>query len=339
MRQALRESRRDSNTSPKAEQPLVLVALSGGADSLALAAATAFEAPKSGWRAGAVVVDHGLQRGSAEVAARAADEARGLGLDPVLVRRVEVPTTQQHSAQGGDNGGPEAMAREARYLALAAARLETGAEMVLTAHTSDDQAEQVLLALARGSGTRAVAGIPPKRDEFLRPFLEIDRATTEAACAAQGLVAWVDPHNFDDAFTRVRVRQRVLPVLEAELGAGVAANLARSARLAREDADALDELAVRIMREAIKPRQHSRQPDEAVSLSIDALAHAPAALRQRVIRLVARECFQAHFSQTHTLAVSALVTDWHGQGAIHAPGVTVQRQHDVLVFRAHRATD
>src|SRR5215207_3414871 len=129
---------------------LVLVALSGGADSLALAAATAFEAPRAGCRAGAVIIDHGLQQGSAEVAARAAAQAAELGLQPVLVRRVAV-------APAGE-GGPEASARIARYAALDAAAHETGAVLVLLGHTLDDQAETVLLGLARGAGAASLSG-------------------------------------------------------------------------------------------------------------------------------------------------------------------------------------
>lgn len=296
---------------------LVLVALSGGADSLALAAALAFEAPRLQLRAGAVIVDHGLQPRSAQVADRAAAQARGLGLDPVLVRRVVVdPAT-------GD--GPEAAARAARYRALETARAELGAEAILTAHTRDDQAEQVLLGLARGSGTRALAGIAPKRDRILRPFLALPRATTERACAAQGLTPWMDPHNRDPAFTRVRVRSRVLPVLEAELGPGIAASLARTAALAREDAVALDALAAEHVDAVfIAPN----------GLSAQALAELPDALRNRVIRLAAHRIFGTSLSREHTLAIAALATRWHGQSAVDVPGGSVQRAGGRLLLRA-----
>src|SRR5690606_16509861 len=193
-------------------RPLVLVALSGGADSLALAAATAFEAPRAGIRAGAIVVDHGLQEGSDAVAARAAEQARTLGLEPVLVTRVEVGTA----------GGPEAAAREARYAAILAAVTETGASAALLAHTPDDQAETVLLGLARGSGGASLMGMDADAGTLRRPLLGIRRATTRQACLDEGLEPWHDPHNLDPTYARVRVRERVLPVLEAELGPGVA---------------------------------------------------------------------------------------------------------------------
>lgn len=315
------------------EGSLVLVALSGGADSLALAAAAAHEGRAARLRVGAVVVDHGLQRGSAEVAERAADQARGLGLDPVLVRRVEVAL----------HGGPEGAARESRYLALAEAAAETGAAALLLAHTRDDQAEQVLLALARGSGTRSLAGIPPERPVagalVLRPFLDeragVTRSTTEAACAELGLEPWHDPHNADRAFARVRARERALPVLEAELGPGIAAALARTADLAREDADALDALAAELVASAVLAAGDPamRSAAERVEVPVAPLAAAHAAIRHRAIRRIASAHFGAHLTREHTIAIAALVVDWRGQGPIHAPGITVSRAGAALVFQ------
>lgn len=301
------------------EAPLLLVGLSGGADSLALAAAVAFEAPKTGLRAGAVIIDHGLQTGSAEIADRAADQARSLGLDPVVVRRVSVPKAT------------EAAAREARYAAFEGVITDTGAATLLTAHTRDDQAEQVLLALARGSGTRAIAGIPPMRGAIIRPFLRVTRETTEQACRAQGLDPWRDPHNSDPVYARVRVRERVLPMLETELGPGIAANLVRSAELAREDADALDEIA----RLQLNQWLTVLAGGEGVQLPILQLAMQPAAVRNRMIREVARAHFASYLTQTHTLAIAALVTDWRGQGPIHAPKMTVTREGETLLFRSN----
>ena len=298
----------------------MLVALSGGADSLALAAALAFESPRLGLRAGAVIIDHDLQRGSGDVARVAAEQARSLGLHPVVVRRVSVAR--------GDADGPEAAARAARYDALEMARAETGAAAILTAHTRDDQAEQVLLALARGSGIRAIAGIPPERGAIHRPFLGISRGDTERACRAQGLAPWRDPHNSDPAYARVRVRERVLPLLEEQLGPGVAANLARTAELAREDADALDRLAEQLL-DSLTERSGT-----GIALSVAALAEQPDALRNRIIRLAARVEFDSHLTREHTRAVAALVTGWHGQGPINVPGATVERIAGRLEFRA-----
>src|SRR4051812_20543659 len=208
----------------------VAAAVSGGADSLALAAALAFERRGSF----AFVVDHGLQDDSADVAARAAEQCRGLGLDAQVLSRTTAP------AQVPSGGGPEAAARAVRYLVLEHAARRNGVDVVLLGHTLDDQAETVLLGLARGSGARALSGMPAERGLFRRPLLGLARDVTAKACAEAGLLPWADPHNEDPAFARVRVRSRVLPVLEAELGPGVAEALARSASQLRDDADALD---------------------------------------------------------------------------------------------------
>jgi tRNA(Ile)-lysidine synthase len=298
---------------------LILVALSGGADSLALAAATAFEAKRLfDVSAGAVIVDHGLQEGSADVAARAAEQARSLGLDPVIVTRVEVT---------GD-GGPEAAARDVRYAALAEAASETGATRVFLGHTLDDQAETVLLGLARGSGGGSLKGMPFSSGIFVRPLLNIRRSTTRQFCADSGLEPWDDPHNDEDRFRRVRVRKAVLPVLEAELGPGIAEALARTAAQVREDTEALDHFAEEQIEEL------AEHAEAGISLGVKALAANPPALRQRIIRLAALSEFGVSLSRAHTLEVARLVTDWHGQGALDLPGIRVVRQGGVLVFSA-----
>ena len=202
---------------------LVLAACSGGADSLALAAALAFVAPRAGLRAGGVTVDHGLQDGSDGRAASVTTALAGLGLDPVRCVAVRVESA----------GGPEAAARTARYEALSRVAAETGAVAVLLGHTLDDQAETVLLGLARGSGPRSLAGMPPRRGVFRRPLLGLRRPVTASACAALGLEPWQDPHNGDRRFARVRVRLDALPALEAAVGPGVAEALARTADQAR----------------------------------------------------------------------------------------------------------
>jgi len=284
---------------------VVLVACSGGADSLALAAATAFEAPKLGVTAGAVVVDHGLQAGSKVTAEKAAEQCRGLGLDPVQVRAVEV----------GTDGGPEGAARTARYDALRDAADELGADVVLLAHTRDDQAETVLLGLARGSGARSLAGMAPVAGLLRRPLLEVPRSATAAACIASGLRPWHDPHNDDPQYRRVRVRHEVLPVLEESLGPGVTEALARTAGLLRADADALDVLAADLAETAV------RHAESEVVCDIGALEGEPAALRTRVLRQAALEagCRANDLSAGHIAAIDALIIDWRGQRWIDLP--------------------
>lgn len=297
---------------------LVLVALSGGPDSLALAAATAFEAPRAGLRAGAVIVDHGLQEGSAEVAGAAADQARALGLDPVVVRRVIV--------RPGPSG-PEAEARQARYHAFDHVARELRPAAVLLGHSLDDQAETVLLGLARGSGTLSIAGMSSVMDDlYRRPLLGVRRETLARACADQGLEPWRDPHNDDDRFRRVRVRHRILPFLERELDAGIVEALARTATIAREDAEALDHMVSEIAEDL------AELADGGLSLPVAGLLANPPAIRHRLIRLVARSQFGSSISRAQTLEVARLVTDWHGQGPVALPGIRVERAGGRIVF-------
>ena len=278
----------------------VLVACSGGADSVALAAALAFEAPRAGRTVGAVTVDHGLQPGSAEQAQRTAELLRSLRLSPVLV----VPVTV------GDTGGPEGAARDARATALREAAARLGGTVAL-GHTLDDQAETVLLGLARGSGPRSVAGMVEHRPPFWRPLLGVRRETTRAACAAQELPVWDDPWNTDPAYTRVRLRSEVLPLLEEVLGGGVAPALARTAALLREDLDALDSLAGTELDVLVGPDG---------GLPAGPLAQLPAALRRRVLRSWLLRCGVPDLQSVHLSAVDALLTRWRGQGRADLPG-------------------
>ena len=292
----------------------MLVACSGGADSVALAAAAAFEAPRLGLRVGGVTVDHGLQKGSTSRASTVAALLIGLGLEPVEVVAVDVSA---HS------GGPEAAARAARYGALDGVADRLRASTVLVGHTLDDQAETVLLGLARGSGTRSLAGMAavsgsPVGAEgtdarYRRPLLAVERAVTKAACADLGLPVWDDPQNADPTFTRVRVRSEVLPVLEAALGPGVAAALARTANLARDDADALDRWAA---------GSYAEMADVDGSLDVAALALLPPAVRRRVLRTATLRAgvTAGSLAAVHLQAIEALVTDWHGQGPVSLPG-------------------
>ena len=299
----------------------VLVGLSGGADSLALAAAVAFEAPKAGLTATAVVIDHGLQEGSDAVAARAAETAEQLGL-PARTIRVEV----------GLEGGPEAAARDARRDALLDAARELGAVAILIAHTLDDQAETVLIGLARGSGATSLGGMAPVRAEdgilWVRPFLALRRTDTRSACTALGLPPWTDPHNLDRRFLRVRVRQDVLPVLEDELGPGVAEALARTADQLREDAEAFAEMIDETIEDIVEPAEAG------IAVSVAALAANPAALRNRIIRHVVASEFGVSLTRTQTLEVARLVTDWSGQGPIDLPGCRAQRVGRLVEFTA-----
>ena len=292
----------------------LLVACSGGADSLALAFAAQRVARRLGRPVGAAVVDHGLQPGSAAVAVRARDQLSDLGLTPVRVLTLQVDPT--------DRSGPEGAARAARYAALDA---EAAADQatVLLGHTLDDQAETVLLGLARGSGTRSLAGMAPRSGRLLRPLLRLRRSVTQQACHELGLEAWTDPQNTDRQFSRVRVRHPVLPTIEAELGPGIAEALARTADLARDDADLLDRLAA--------------EADPGTNtLDCAALLGLPAALRTRVIRRWLLRHGVPEPTAGHVGMVAALVTAWRGQDWVDLPRVRVARQAGHLTIQPSR---
>ena len=297
--------------------PVVIAAVSGGADSLALAAAAAHVAPGLGVRVVAVIVDHRLQPGSDVVAQTAAETLRTLGVESEILP-VDV----------GSVGGPEAAARTARYAALDEASRRHGAVAVLLGHTLDDQAETVLLGLARGSGAGSLQGMAAVSGPLVRPFLSIRRSDTRAAVEELGVEPWEDPQNADDAFARVRVRSRVLPVLEAELGPGIAEALARTAEQAREDSEAFDQMIEEFIEEICEPAEAG------LSVEVRPLAANPAALRHRIIRYVARAEFGVSLSRAHTVAIAALVTDWRGQGPIDVPGIRVSRNGRRLHFAA-----
>ena len=304
---------------------LVLVACSGGADSLALAAAAAFVAPRLGLRAGGVTVDHGLQPGSAERAGEIAAQMARLGLDPVQSAAVTVPPPATAP-------GPEAAARTARYAALDQAAAAHGAVAVLLGHTLDDQAETVLLGLARGSGGRSLAGMPARRGRYRRPLLAVRRGTTAAACTELGLVPWQDPHNEDFRFARARVRHRALPALEEALGPGVAEALARTAAQLRADAECLDDLA---FAESGQLRNNAPE-DGAAPAGLDTswLAALPAAIRARVLRdaAIMAGCPHGALTAGHVDRVDALVTAWRGQRWVDLPGGVRARRRDGKVW-------
>ena len=291
---------------------LVLVGVSGGADSLALAQAVA----SAGRPCAAAIIDHGLQADSADVATRAAGECARLGLDPVVVERVDA------SAKGS---GPEAAAREARRSALERIADRLGAAAILLAHTRDDQAETVLLRLARGSGARSLAAMSAVTGRWRRPLLDVPRDVVRAS--ASGLAVWEDPHNLDPAYARTRVRHEALPALVETLGPDVVSGLARSARLLGDDADALDALA----REAATAVVASDG-----SLDVVGLASLPRALRTRILRSAAitAGCPAGALTSAHVDRLEALVSDWRGQGAVDLPGgLAGERAYGRLAIR------
>lgn len=283
----------------------LVLAVSGGADSLALAAVTCFVAAKLGHFLNAVIVDHQLQSGSAGVAAEALKRVETLGIESRVV-----------TVSVGTEGGMESAARRARYAVFDA--LED-VDAVLLGHTLDDQAETVLLGLGRGSGSRSIAGMAPVDDRYRRPFLGVTRKQTETICRASGLNWWTDPHNSDPAYTRVRLRLEVLPLLEDVLGGGVAQALARTADFLRNDNAFLDAAAA----------THTD------SLSAASLAELAPAIRGRVLRTAAlgAGADPSELAAHHIRGIDELVTRWHGQERIELPGgVAAVRVGDALTF-------
>ncbi len=285
----------------------ILVAVSGGTDSLALAYATFVESSPLAIKAIAVTIDHQLQEKSSDQAAKVEKQLRALGYQDVVVAKVKVSL----------ESGLEAGARSARYEALQRIAAEKSAVKVLLGHTRDDQAESVLLGLARGSGTRSLSGMAIENGIYLRPLLSLTRAQTEEACTEFGIEYWNDPHNENHDFSRVRVRLEVLPVMEEQIGPGIAAALARSAALLRDDADALD---------AIAATEAARY--DLTDLACSELELLPRAIRTRILRsaIYAAGAPSGSISADHIGAVEALITSWHGQGLVSLPGgVKVER--------------
>jgi tRNA(Ile)-lysidine synthase len=285
----------------------ILVAVSGGADSLALAYATLLESAPLALNVVAVTIDHQLQNQSAEQAETVEKQLRKMGYQDVVVSKVNVSL----------ESGVEAGARAARYEALQRIAAEKKARKVFLGHTRDDQAETVLLGLARGSGTRSLSGMASENGIYVRPLLSITRQQTVGSCDEVGITYWSDPHNENRDFTRVRVRHDLLPLMEEKIGPGIAAALARSAALLRDDADALDEMAAQII---------SRL--NLADLDCSELEALPRAIRTRIIRsaIYAAGAPSGSISADHIASAEALVTSWHGQGVVSLPGgVKVER--------------
>ena len=324
--------------------PRLLVGLSGGADSLSLLATTLWVGRRMGLETEAAIVDHGLQEGSAAVAERALVQAERLGATARVLRVSVDPDAP---------GGVENAARNARHDALETHRRERGALALLMAHTLDDQAEQVLMGLARGAGPRALAGIPRSRDALLRPFLGsgrdettgLRRSDTEEICRLHDLEWWEDPMNSDLSLLRSRVRHRALPLLREILGEQIDQNLARTAELVRPDVDHLDAEAKALLAGLRRDGGELAEQGDLLLLDAHALAATAQPLRTRILRDATRSAERAappteasastkSLLRRQVLAIDALVVSWHGQAAVSVPGrIEVARRDGLLVWR------
>ena len=284
-----------------------LVAVSGGADSLALANALLLESKTLALRSSAITIDHQMQENSGSQAKIVSDQLKEMGYDDVYIKKVVVAT----------DSNVESNARDVRYQEIHRYSQETKAKAIFLGHTFNDQAETVLLGLARGSGTRSLSGMAIRNENYIRPLLSITREETERACREASLEFWSDPHNFDSEFTRVRVRREIIPFLEKNLDPGISRALVRTASLARDDADALEAWAER----------EASQMDLA-DLDCSYLASLPRAITTRILRIAATAAGTTPGSLTfeQITAMSALICAWKGQGPLSlSGGVKVER--------------
>lgn len=301
-----------------------VIAVSGGPDSLALAAAAAAEKLP----AHVVSIDHGLQDGSRAVSEGAIGQVGQWGLSGqvVSVRVVGEPL--------------EAAARHARYQALGDL---AGDRPILLAHTGDDQAETLLLGLLRGKASAMGEVSDYQGHTLLRPLLGIRRAHTVGACRELGVAAWNDPHNTDEAFRRVAIRRQVLPLLDQIIGGDATAPLVRAAELLREDDDYLHTLTPKLERATAATEQCTEPVTQpATKPSTEPATQQPPALEIAELGPppLARRAI-AKFLQQHGARVSAstleasiaFIHDWHGQGAVSVGnGLELARQAGKLVL-------
>jgi len=298
----------------------VSVACSGGADSLALASAALFEGNRADINVIACIVNHNLQEGSMEVALRTKRVLTEIGFDVVEIMDVHI---QQNSL------GMEAAARNARYGALTEFATKHNVALTMLGHTLDDQAETVLLGLARGSGAKSIAGMPTLSPDgkYLRPLLGITRKETVAYCEDVGLDYWSDPQNLDTKFSRVKVRLNVLPVLEEELGPGIASALSRTAEILQDDLEYLEAQADDAFKEITTTTNNS------VVIDTEGLEKLPKALATRVIHK-SLSLLGTEPAKVQIDAVMELVTNWHGQKPLTLPSVRVERKGKEIILKS-----
>jgi tRNA(Ile)-lysidine synthase len=295
----------------------LLIAVSGGADSLALVSAALFEAKKLQLRVATVTIDHGLQKASARVTEQTLEKVHQIGVTEAWSKKVKV----------GSRGGPEAAARVARYKALESVRIESQSDFIVLGHTANDQAETVLLGLTRGSGAKSLSGMSARSDRLLRPILSIERKTTEQFCKDERISPWQDPQNKDLKFLRVRMRRVILPFLEKQLGKGIFGNLIRTSSQLQEDDQYLSSISDKAFKKLAKTSSRT------VTLDQPGLAKLSAAVRNRVIKS-AIDYFEVDSSRAHVLAVVDLVLNWHGQKPLALPGVRVERKGKIITLKA-----
>ncbi len=281
----------------------VLVACSGGADSLALAWVVQFVAKKKEIFVSALIVDHQLSPESNEVAQAAKVKLSVLAISDTKIIKVEVSNNSE---------GIEAAAREVRYEALKNYGNEINAQMIFLGHTLEDQVETVLMRLTRGSGARSLQGMAEINGKFVRPFLHISRAIVRDSLSIINLTAWEDPMNYSEKFLRSKVRNQLLPKLKEVLGESVFEAIDRTATALRVDNAALDLITQEVL--ALNSIE--------TSCSVEILQAQPQAIRNRIIRVMMLNAGvpAASLANAHIEAVNQLINNWHGQGEVALPG-------------------
>lgn len=303
----------------------VLVAVSGGPDSVALLHLLTRLRPMWQLQLHAAHVNHGLRDDARADADFVTDFSRSLGV-PVTVTDVDVRAERR----GGES--TQQAARRLRLTALRKIARDVGARRIALGHHADDQAETVLLRLLRGAGTTGLGGMRPLRGPFIRPLLHISRADIEQYCVDQGLDVLRDPSNQSELYVRNRIRLQLLPLLAAEYNPNITERLARTAELLQADDAALERWATRTYKRA--RREATSAGVEGVVLSVPIVREQPDALRRRIVRSALRDAGAdlRFVTYDHTDAAVALLADG-AAGALTLPGnVRVERQQDVLLF-------
>ena len=296
----------------------LLIACSGGADSLALAWASKVVAKRLDLNVIAVIIDHQLFNESFQVALNAKEQCENFGIEKVLIKKIEVIEHKE---------GLESAARSARYEAFEQLMIELNAKAVLLAHTQDDQAETMLMRLTRGSGAKSLSAMKEVSGKYLRPFLHIRKKELVEALQKEGITFWQDPANTDYRFLRAKVRNELMPKLIEVLGESVIESLDRTSDLLKEDNEALESIAFKNYQDLNK------------ELNVEVLIKFPAAIRKRIIKIAALDSGvnPGPFSYEHIEAIDALVTNWRGQGNVDLPGfIQASRVNQTIRFNSSR---
>ena len=297
----------------------LLIAVSGGFDSLALAHIVQSLHEELGISISALTVDHSLQEQSQVWAEQTIDRLKNFGILDATAKKVQVDIESPD--------GLEAAARDARYRALQEFASNCGAVAILMAHTLDDQAETVLLRLAQGASTQSIAAMRPLNGNVWRPLLNIRRGDLRTYLNDFNIDAIDDPHNYDRRFTRVRVREELLPLLIEVLGKDVVNSLARTALLARIDSDTLEALTDKRYEEVVLSSQ----------VQCEQLKVELPAIQLRILYRWLRELGGPRFSHEHVEGILRLALENHLKGPLRVPGFEIQKDSGTL--RAVRSTD